>query len=431
MVEIARTYPMPIAVHLFRHVSKVLERAAMVCGILALCAYFLIIAHNDGVFGFEGAARAGIDRFLTTWFVVVLAGGVAAPLFLSLVTRLVQHMVQRRALNAIASDRSLGDEKPVSWQHAALRRKRASAPLMVLGIVLLVFFGLFTIVAVSLLNTEPEVHIGHWIVFWGALGLTVIGLVMFLLGRVRVKGPALDLWGREAPSTHHWEPARQYDDDGRSVAPSRHLIAASPRDRLALEGAAAPVVTLARLDKAATWAKFLAILPALVVFLSGGTGVVMRNCDTCVGRTHPPATEAFIDTTLRVGIGALALLAVLLLVGCALDTVFAVRLRPTLIAQASNLAAPRPPWHLLREALREEVPRQSVLGSVHTAAVICLTIGAAGLRTGPEYPLGDVFWVFQLLTTISGLLLLFHASAWFRHRVRTRAENEYLLRRWP
>ena len=85
---------------------------------------------------------------------------------------------------------------------------------------------------------------------------------------------------------------------------------------------------------------------------------------------------------------------------------------------------------VLREVLLEETPLQSLIGHLHTVAVICLAV-ALSIQITPD--LGLLFDAHALvapLATTGGLLLLFYVSAWFWRRGETLRENQALLKRW-
>lgn len=384
MPTIAPTHPMPVSVHVLRYASRVLVRGGLVCGALLVVGWFLATAVAAGVFGLAGTARTGLGRLLENWTLIAALGGFGT-LLVSQFTLYFQHRGVRRVLDRIVvADPSGAGGPPVGWQHAAVQRKRAGAGLQVLGIPVIVVCGFFAAVGISVFNENPA----NWFALLLAVGgplLVGLGIWMVRAGSRKVAGPARDRWGNR-PSA----------DDARPARP----------DRRALRALRPQVRALALLDRLRDRAlQAVGALVALVAVLAG------------VG-------------WFEAGIWLVTATTLLLAVAATLDAVLSRRRRRTLLREAADPAAPEPPAFLMRDVLREEVPGQSGLGSLLALAAGMLLVGAAGVRTGPEYPLGDFYQLFQLMATAGGVGLLFHASGWFAYRARTRDENDFLSRRW-
>ncbi|GAB3820335.1 hypothetical protein GCM10028820_26010 [Tessaracoccus terricola] len=376
---------MPVAVHVLRHLSRVLVRAAITSAVLLVTVWFLQAAVAEGVFGLTGAARSGVSRFLENCALAAGVGGLLVPLAVAQFTTYLQHRSIRKVLDRLASEPAAPAQAPVGWQHAAVQRKRAGIGLVLVGIPAILFFGFMAAVGIYVANEQPA----NWLALTLAIVcplLVLVGVLMIVVGGRSVVGPARDRWGHL--------PASVVPRGSRSM------------HRTVLRTARPPLRRLGLLDSGRHVLLLLAAVGAALVLGLSGAGLLLA------------------------GTWVLVTAAGLLVLAACCDAVLAWRLRGALLRQAADPGAPAPPHNQLREVLREEVPRQSALGSLLAVSVIVLVVGSAGIRTGPEYPLGDLQVLFQLLATLGGVGLLLHASAWFSGRSRILDQNDYLARRW-
>lgn len=409
MLELAHTYPMPITVRVLRHLSRVLARTMGVSAVLLGAGFIVSVGLDNGIFGPQSMARGALQRYVSNWMLVTGAGGILGVGLLLVPIRYAQHTGQRRALNRIAGDEA-NWQIPVNWQRAALAGKRASSLMMWAGIPLLAFFGLISPVAWAVWRDDP--HIGSIIVFVGSLVLAFLGLVMTVAGARKTDGPARRLWGDVTLRPHPYEAA------ARKGAPDP--VSGTP----ALQA-------LARLDNWADWLHLIATLAYGAALIAAVGTWFARSCDEGACRGYSPGVETLLDGVLLLSIGSLVLASLSLAGAIAPSVMVSLRQRQTMIQIAGDPTSTMPQWQLLRQVVLEEAPAQTALSWLHTAAVTFLAVGVAGMRTGPEYPIGDLYPAFPLLTTAGGVLLLFHTSGWFWRSTRTRAENEALLERWP
>lgn len=409
MLELAHTYPMPVAVRVLRHLSRVLARTMGVSAVLLGAGFVVSVGLDNGIFGPQSMARGALQRYVSNWTLVAGVGGILGVGLLLVPIRYTQHTVQRRALNRIAADEA-NMQVPVAWQRAALSGKRASSVMMWLGIPLLAFFGLISPVAWTVWRDDP--HIGSIIVFVGSVVLAFLGLVMTVAGARKTDGPARRRWGDARRRLH------PYEDAARKKGPAPVSGAAS-------------LHALARLDSWADWLHLIATIAYGAALIAAVGTWFARSCDDGTCRDYSPVVETLLDGLLILSIGSLVLAFLSLAAAAVPSVMVSLRQRPTMIQIAADPASTMPPWPLLRQVILEEAPAQTALGWLHTGAITVLAVGVAGLRTGPEYPISDLYPAFPLLTTTAGVLLLFHTSGWFWRRARTMAENEALLARWP
>lgn len=385
MLEPPPVHPMPVAVHVLRHLSRVLVRAAITSAVLLVTVWFLQAAVAEGVFGLTGAARSGVSRFLENCALAAGVGGLLVPLAVAQFTTYLQHSSIRKVLDRLASEPAAPAQAPVGWQHAAVQRKRAGIGLVLVGIPAILFFGFMAAVGMYVANEQP----GNWLALTLSIVcplLVLVGVWLVIIGGRSVEGPARDRWGHR--------PASALPRSSRSM------------HRTVLRTARPPLRRLGLLDSARHALLLLAAAAVALVVGLAGAGLMLAA-----------------TWLVAAAVGLLVLAA-----GC--DAVLARQLRGALLRQAADPGSPAPPHNHLREVLQQEVPHQSALGSLLVASVLVLVVGSAGIRTGPEYPLGDLQVLFQLLATLGGVGLLLHASAWFSGRSRILDQNDYLARRW-
>lgn len=381
----APVHPMPAHVHVLRHVASVLLRAAAVSAVLLLLSLLLAAALDAGAFGVGSAARTGLGRFLSEIQSVAGFGGGLLALALAQVVTYFQHRETRKVLDEVAGSEDAPEIPPVAWQHAALRRVRAGAGMVVVALPVIVFSGFMGAVGIFVANQEPGNRLALGLSIGGPLAVAA-GISMIVAGSRRVTGRARDRWGHLPP----------VDTGSRVVA----------QDRAQLRGARPALRSLGGLLAARR------ILPGAAGAVAGVVLLLVSQ------ETSGPAL---------VGIGVLV---VLLAAFGVVDVVGDRQLRRALLREAADPSSPAPPALLLRRALRQEVPYQSALGLMLVLALALLVVGVAGVRTGPEYPLGDFQGLFRLAATAGGIGVLFHASGMASKRSRTRDENDYLGRRW-
>ncbi|TRY19743.1 hypothetical protein FOJ82_02345 [Tessaracoccus rhinocerotis] len=381
----APTHPMPVSVHVLRHVSTVLVRAAAASAVVFLVALLLEMALDDGRLGAAGAARAGLARFLGNLSFTAGVWGVAVALAAAQVTTYFQHRGTRKVLDRIARSPDAPRDPPVAWQHEAVRRKRAGFGMQLLGFPVVIFFGFIGAVGFFVADEEPE-NLFAWALGLSSPILVGLGVWMIVAGSRKVNGPAHDRW---------------------AAAPMRPASGTlTPGDRDQLRGARPGIGRLGRLlgvRSGLRWAAGATV--GLIILLVG---------------IELPAPAVW----------AVVVIGVLLLAMAAIDVALSWLLRPTLLREAADPDSPAPAPSLLRVATSQDVPWQSALDWLFAASVALLVVGVAGIRTGPEYPLSDVYQLFQLAATAGGVGLLFHTSGTFSNRSRIRDENEFLSRRW-
>lgn len=416
MVELSKTYPMPVHVLVLRYLTSLLLRTAAVCGALSLAVLVVGLAVEEGALGLERDVARGVDTFMRMFMGVVALGGVFGVLVVAAVIHDVFRREQRNALDALVDDGiATKEELPVEWQRSALGAAGVGSwVLSAFGVVL----GPIGIITGFVTLADGDTEFGL-----AALGVSAAITVAAVLGIRALLRPkpssAATLWEEEKPTLHPKEPGP--GQKGKQAA-----------SREGLEHAPAILRRLDRLDRAARKAMGVAsaLLGACAVVIVALT-LLRKPCRNCDTRSFGPGLEGFIDISLVIAVVLLLVGLVVLVAAAAMEGWVTLRLRGAVVEMAADRASKAPPWFLLRRLLLEESPMQALTGHLHTLGIVCLAFGVTGSLVTDAYPFTDWPALYPALCTIGGVLLLFHLSGWFFKREETRAQNEALLARWP
>ncbi|GAB3816954.1 hypothetical protein GCM10028820_17080 [Tessaracoccus terricola] len=416
MVELSKTYPMPVHVLVLRYLTSLLLRTAAVCGALSLVVLVVGIAVEEGALGLERDVARGIDTFMRKFMGVVALGGVFGVLVIAAVVHDVFRREQRNALDALVDDGiATKEELPVEWQRSALGAAGVGSWILSAFAVVI---GPVGVIASFMTLADGDTEFGFW-----ALGVSAVIAVAGVLGIRALLRPkpssAAALWENEKPTLHPQEPGP--GQKGKQAASREGLEHAPPILR-----------RLDRLDRAAWRAMGIAgaLLTACAVVIVALT-LLRKPCRNCDKRFFGPGLEGFIDVSLVVAVVLLLAGLVVLVSAAAMEGWVTLRLRGAVVAIAADRDSEAPPWFLLRRLLLEESPMQALTGHLHTLGIACLAFGVTGSLVTDVYPFTDWTAVYPALCTVGGVLLLFHLSGWFFKREETRAQNEALLARWP
>ncbi|TRY18665.1 hypothetical protein FOJ82_05980 [Tessaracoccus rhinocerotis] len=428
MVELTRTYPMPLHVMVLRYVTTLLVRTAAVCGALFLVVLVLGLALEEDALPVAPEVASGLDAFLRMFMGVVGLGGIFGVLAIAAIAHDLYRREQRSTLDALVDDGiAIKEWPPVRWQREAIGDSLR-------GTMILSFFGvvLGPIALLAGIFTFDGSDLGFSL---GTLGVALVITAASVLGirsaLRKTTSSARTLWGEAWPELHRLEPGRKYSDGGLQTLNKRER-ARTARAKARLEAAPPELVRLDRIDGVAatvmnTAAVVLGLCAAVVALLT----LVRKPCRNCEERSFGETTEGLIDVAILAGAVLLLVGLVVLVLGTALEGWVTLRLRSTVLGMAADPASEAPPWFLLRRLLLEETPLESLTGHLHTVGATCLAFGIVGTLTGDVYPFDEWSALFPVLNTIGSILLLFHASGWFWNREPTRLQNEALLVRWP
>lgn len=429
MLELTRTYPMPVHVMVLRYAKVFLFRTATVCGVLFLMVLVLALALEEDALPLDHEVSSGLDAFARMFIGVVGLGGVFGVLVLGAVMHDMYRREQRRALEELVEDGTAEKEwPPVAWQRPAIGESHT-------GIMILSFFGIVLgpLMFIAALFTFDSGDSGFSL---GALGVSALVSAVSFLGlrssmRTRTSS-AEALWGDEQPEFHPQEPTPTKDSEGNPQYPGKRELARMTKARASLESAPPELVRLDKLDAVATKMMGAAmalfgLCAAAVILLT----VIRKPCRNCTERRFGEGAEGLIEVGLLVSVALLVVGVVALVVATVLEGWVTLRLRRTILEMAEDATSDAPPWFLLRRLLLEETPMQALTGHLHTLGITFLAFGFTASMVSDQYPLDEWKVVYPVLMTLGGVLLLFHLSGWFWKREATRKQNEALLARWP
>lgn len=412
VVELTRTYPMPVGVVVLRFVAFFLQRTALIAGIA------LGIPLGLGILGTRLGSDLltdvppAVDEFLLRWLAVtaIVAG---AALALGWVVGDVFRGTVRRTLDRFAAAPETDLDFPVEWQRRAVRRGRKGPRLAVVGVLLLLAGGFLLLVA--LLELE-----GLLAVLTGLVAAVpmVAGGLMAVFGLLRRRGPAVERWGgRDWAPLDPREPRRRFNSDGEQMSVDTLGLKNARADKEALRASPPALRRSSALWSVSRWL-FAGAASTFVLGIIIAWGVTELDNLVSGRNAFTVVLVLFILTVVMAAAGAIT------------STLGTRTLRQTILAIAARPDAPAPPWHLLRLVLLEEYPLQALTNHLHTLGTLSILVGITGNSLGDVSGIGALGPLWTLLTTLGGVAWLFHASGWFWRRRVTSEQNTYLHRRW-